>query len=100
MIVISGTIAIDPANIDAALAAVAELEAATRAEAGCITYGFWQSPTEAGLFNVFEEWEDDDALNAHMGSAHMITFLTAAGEFGITGTDISRYDVSAKTKFM
>jgi len=100
MIVISGTIVIDPANLDAATAAVAELETATRAEPGNIEYAFWLSHSEPGTLHVFEEWADEDALNAHMGSEHMAAFLGAAGAFGITGTDISRYDVSNKTKFM
>lgn len=100
MIVISGTIVIDPANTDAAVAAIAELEAATRAEDGNIEYGFWLSHSEPGTFHVFEEWADEDAVNAHMGSDHMAAFLGAAGSFGITSTNLSRYDVSTKTKFM
>lgn len=100
MIVISGTIVIDPAHTDAAVAAISELEAKTRAEAGNIEYGFWLSHSEPGTLHVFEEWADEDAVNAHMGSDHMAAFLGAAGGFGITSTDISRYDVSTKTKFM
>lgn len=100
MILISGTITIDPANTDAAVAAIAELETATRAEDGNIQYGFWLSHSEPGTFMVVEEWADDDALNAHMASDHMAAFLTAAGGFGITSTDLQRYDVTTKTKFM
>lgn len=100
MIVISGTIVIDPAHLDAAVAAVAELETATRAETGNIEYGFWLSHSEPGTLHVFEEWADEDALNAHMGSDHMAAFLGAAGGFGISSTSLSRYDVTTKTKFM
>ena len=99
MIVISGTIVIDPAKLDAATAAVAELETATRAEAGNIEYGFWLSHSEPGTLHVFEEWADEDAVNAHMGSDHMAAFLGAAGDFGIRSTNLSRDDVSTKTKF-
>lgn len=100
MIVISGTIVIDPANLDAAVAAISELEAKTRAEDGNIEYGFWLSHSEPGTLHVFEEWADEDAVNAHMGSDHMAAFLGAAGDFGISSTSLSRYDVSTKTKFM
>ena len=100
MIVISRTIVIDPAHLDAATAAIADLETQTRAEPGNIDYGFWLSHSEPGTLHVFEEWADEDALNAHMGSEHMAAFLGAAGSFGISGTSIDRYDVTTKTKFM
>jgi quinol monooxygenase YgiN len=100
MIVISGTIVIDPAHLDAATAAVAELEKATHEEPGNNQYVFTLSHSAPGTLHVFEEWADEDALNAHMASEHMAAFLGAAGGFGISATDISRYDVSDKTKFM
>ena len=100
MIVISGTITFDAAKVDATIEATNTLVAATLAEPGNVTYGFWQSSTEPGVFLVFEEWADDEALNAHMGSEHMASFMGAAGDLGISATDISRYDVSDKTRFM
>lgn len=100
MIVISGTIVIDPAKVDEALVAVRELETATRAEDGNLEYGFWLSHSDPGTFHVFEKWADDDAVNAHMASDHMLAFLTAAGGFGITSTELTRYDISGTTKFM
>jgi quinol monooxygenase YgiN len=100
MIVITGTISFDPANTDAAAEAAHTLATATRQEPGNIQYGMWFSPNEPGTLMVVEEWADDDALNAHMAAPHMADFLTAAGSFGITATDIWRYDISAKTKFM
>ena len=100
MIVISGTIEFDPANTDAAIAAMDEVVAATLQEDGCISYGFWFHPNQPGVTRVVEEWENDDALNAHMGSDHLIAFLGAAAGFGITGTSLMRYDVSDVTKFM
>ena len=35
-----------------------------------------------------------------MASPHMAEFMGAAGSLGITGADIQRYDVSAKSKLM
>lgn len=100
MIVISGTIVLDPANLDAATAACAELEAATRAESGCVQYGYWLSHSEPGTIRVFEEWADEDSINAHMASPDLAKFMEAAGTFGITAIDLQRYDVAEKTKFM
>jgi hypothetical protein len=37
----------------------------SRAEAGCITYVFAPDPIEAGLVQLFERWESEEALDAH-----------------------------------
>ncbi len=100
MIVVAGTIVIDPANLGAAKEAIDALQDATRSEEGNISYEFWLSLTEPGALHVFEEWADEDALNLHMGTDHMAAFLTAATGFGITATELNRYDVSDKTRFM
>lgn len=100
MIVVSGTIQIDPANTGRMKELVAELVPPTRAEAGNEAYSYWQSPTEEGLWHVFEEWADEDALGAHFGQPHMAAFMGAMGELGVTGVDIQRYDVTAKNKLM
>ena len=100
MIIVSGTISVDPEDSNAFLALTAPCVLATRAEPGCTAYGFFADPDLPGTFRVYEEWADEDALNAHMGSEHMAAFLGAAGSFGISGTSIDRYDVTTKTKFM
>jgi quinol monooxygenase YgiN len=100
MIIISGTISFDPSDHDAAVALMGPLVEATLSEDGCNTYGFWASTTEAGVFRAYEEWENEDALNAHMGAAHMAEFIGAIGSLKVTGTSINRYDVSNTTKFM
>ncbi len=100
MIVISGTITIDPANTDRMIELTGTLTKATREEPGNEAYEYTQDPTDPGRWRVFEEWKDEDSINAHMGSDHMAAFMGAAGELGITAIDLSRYDVSEKTKFM
>ena len=100
MIVVSGTITLGPDNVDDALAAIAELVPPTLAEEGCISYGFWHSPTEPGCFRVFEEWENQAALDGHFAAPHMAAFLGAMGGFGVTGTEIWRYDGAEKSRLM
>lgn len=100
MLIVSGTISLDPANHEAALAAVAPLVEATLAEEGNITYGFWVDPAERGRFHVYEEWVDSDALDSHMGTPHMAEFMGAMAGLGITGTDVFRHDVTESTKLM
>ena len=100
MIVISGTINLDPANADATYAATSTLVAATRAEPGNLAYEYTRDHNDAGYWRVFEEWEDQAALDAHMAAPHMAEFMGLTGGLGITGVDISTYQVETKTKFM
>ena len=100
MIVVSGILTIDPAQADRAEELTAALVAETRKEPGNITYEYTRAHGDAGHWRVFEEWADEDALNAHMGSPHMAEFMGAAGELGISAVDIQRYEVSAKSKLM
>ncbi len=100
MIIIAGTITFNPDLRDAAIAAVTELETITRQEPGNLDYGFWESHSDPGVFLVFERWEDEAAIQTHSNSEHMAAFLGKAGEIGITGASIDRFDVSAVAKFM
>lgn len=100
MIVISGTLTLDAANATLMQELTAILVAATVQEDGNLAYEYWQDPADAGRWRVFEEWRDDEALNAHMAAPAMAEFMGAAGGLGITGIDLSRYDVETKSKFM
>ena len=100
MIVISGLITVEASDHDAAVELFAPLVEATLQEEGCGAYGFWANPNESGTFRVYEEWDNDDALTAHMSAPHMIEFLGGMAGLKVTGTSINRYDVSEVTKFM
>lgn len=100
MIIVSGTITLQAEGHDAAVELFGPLTEATLAEAGNLTYGFWASPTEPGVFRVYEEWESPEAIGTHMASDHMAAFLTAMAALPITGTDIVQHEVSSSTKLM
>lgn len=100
MIVVSGIIELDPANRDTAVALTDTLVAATLEEEGCISYGFWLDPNDDGRFRVFEEWKDQDALDAHFTEPHMAAFMEGLGSLGVRGTAINKYVVSDSSKLM
>jgi quinol monooxygenase YgiN len=100
MLIVSGIIQVDPADEAAALEAAGPLVEATLAEEGNITYGFWKHPAEAGVLRVYEEWADDDALLAHMGTPHMAEFLGVMGSLTILGTDVHRHEAVGSQKLM
>ena len=95
MFVIAGEIEIDPAQCEAAVTAALRMMQETRKEAGCISYSFSGDLEESGLFRIFEEWESQQALDAHFASPHMATFQTTVGGLGVRRMTIKRYEVSS-----
>ncbi len=91
MIIVAGTLNIDPAKTADAQEAAAKVMAATRAEAGNRAYVIAADPIDEGVVNIYEMWADDDALASHMGEPHMADFMAAMGTFGITGMNLKKY---------
>ena len=91
MIIIAGTIRIDPAKTDEAMAAAKVVMAATHAEPGNEAYVFSLDPIEPGVVHVFEKWQDEEALKNHFGSDHMAEFQAKMGDFGVSSMDLKKY---------
>lgn len=83
MLIVTGTIEINPDNVEAARVATAAMVAETVKEAGCQVYEFSQIVGAEHRFRVYEEWDDEAALQAHMKTPHMAAFRAALGEAGI-----------------
>lgn len=79
---------------DEAVAAMKEVAAETLKEAGCAEYRFALPFAKGEPIVLFEEWESQDALNAHFETAHLAAFR-AKMEQVLTGpATIRRYVVS------
>ena len=57
--------------------AFAEMETASRAEAGCHDYTFCQEVSNPNTLRINELWESMDALQAHFATEHMAKFNAA-----------------------
>lgn len=57
-------------QVDAFIAKAAGLVAASRAEAGCISYTLYQEPADRTSFFFFEEWKDQAAVDFHFATPH------------------------------
>lgn len=95
MLVIAGHIRLDPAKREEANAAALDVMAATREEPGCISYTFSADLSDASQFHIFEEWESQEALDAHFKTAHMAVFQGKMGGLGVSEMAIQRYEVSS-----
>ena len=96
MIIIAGTISIDPSKADQAIADALEMMKATHEEQGNLAYVFSLDPLVPGQIQLFEKWESEEALAAHSASAHMAEFRPKMGGWGVTGASITRYEIASE----
>lgn len=95
MLIVAGTITIDPTKIDIAREAAATMMAATHAEPGNIDYAFSFDAADPATIRVFECWESRADLDNHFTLPHMDDFQEVVPELGITGMDIKAYEVAS-----
>ena len=77
MLLIVGTVRLPPENLERARPAMLAMAQASRAEVGCLEYGYAEDVLVPGLIHVKELWSDQAALDAHFASAHIQTWRAA-----------------------
>jgi quinol monooxygenase YgiN len=95
MIVIAGTIRIDPAKKDEAAAAALEIMKETHKEEGNLAYVFSQDLEDDGLIYIFEKWESQAALDFHFKTPHMAAFQAKVGSLGVKGMDLEKFEIAS-----
>jgi quinol monooxygenase YgiN len=100
MILVSGVLVIDPANLDRATELVVALTAATRAEPGNLDYSFSSVLGDPGRLVITERWEDQAAIDEHMVAPHFLEFMGAAGDLGVSHVEIIKYDIAGESKLI
>jgi quinol monooxygenase YgiN len=64
---------IKPAHVDAFDVAIrANAQASVEREPGCRQFDVCRDPTEPTLFFLYELYDDEDAIQAHLRSAHFL----------------------------
>lgn len=96
MLIVMGTVRIDPARIADALPAMSRMVAASNAEDGCLLYAYSQDLTDPGLVRVSEKWRDRAALKAHFETPHMAQWRGVIPSLGITDRDLRLYEVASE----
>ena len=91
MIIIAGTVDLDPQQRAAALAAGRVHMEATRREEGCLDYVWSADPLVPGRVYVFERWESRDALAAHFGGPHYAAMLATMSAHDIRAVEVLKY---------
>jgi quinol monooxygenase YgiN len=95
MLVIAGTIRIDPAKRDEASAAAIEIMKETHKEEGNLAYSFSADLSDPGLIYIFEKWQDQEALDFHFKTPHMAAFQKAAGGLGVKEMNLEKFEIAS-----
>jgi quinol monooxygenase YgiN len=97
VIVISGVMEIPSESVDRFTEISRDLCAATVQEPGCAAYTFARSIVDPERFEIFEEWADQDALDAHTRADHYRAWGRALRELSVRRMSIVRYDTTERS---
>jgi quinol monooxygenase YgiN len=64
-------------SLDEFLALLGEVETASRADDGCVNYGYYRSTSDDSEFIAVEEWRDMASLESHLRAAHVARLIAA-----------------------
>lgn len=93
MLLIVGTVRLPSQNMDAARPIMKRMAETSRAEEGCVEYGYAEDVFEPGLIHVKELWANQASLDRHFASAHIAEWRKAWPSLGIGDRDLRLYNV-------
>jgi quinol monooxygenase YgiN len=94
MLIVAGEIRMQADTRGQFFAAVGPVVAATLLEDGCHTYAFTPDPDDADLIRLYELWDDEASLAAHLGSPHIAAWQTTSAGLPIASADLMKYTVT------
>ncbi|MET8040147.1 antibiotic biosynthesis monooxygenase [Micromonospora sp. NPDC005215] len=89
MLIIAGSLRVEPGTRDGYLADSAQVIAQARAAAGCLDFLLAADPLEPGRIHVYERWESAEQLAAFRGSGP-----SDGQEAAILDADVHRYVIA------
>jgi len=92
MLVVTGVIEVSEDSLTAAKALAGPMGTASRAEAGCHAYAFYQDLEDPGRIRIYEEWEDQAALDAHFATPHMAAFVEGLGALSVKSMNVVKFE--------
>jgi quinol monooxygenase YgiN len=94
MILIAGTVALDPQQRESALAAARELFEPTRVQVGCLDYVWAVDTAVEGRIYVYERCAVEPSLAAHFAGPWYRKMLAAIGRHGIRQLGVLEYRIA------
>ena len=93
VILITGTVDVDPARRDEALEAGKPHMEATRAWEGCLDYVWSADVLVPGRIYVYERWRDQECLASHLAGPHYLAMRDTIGAHGLHAADVAKYRI-------
>ena len=92
MIIVTGIAEVEAGSVEAMKAAACSMAAASRAEAGCRAYAFYEDIEQPGRFRIYEEWETLEALRTHFETPHMAVFSETLRNEAIVRLEVDQFE--------
>ena len=93
-IVVEAKVDIDPLRREEALAGAKQWIEGAQAQSGCLGYFWTADPHHPARVHVFEEWESEAALAAHLAGAQYRGMLDHISGFGLTHATSRKFAVA------
>ncbi len=94
MLIVAGEVVVEEGAIDSVRDALRTMEEETRKEDGCQTYVFSVDINTPTTMRIFERWESQEALSAHMKTSHMAEFGAVVGKIKPKSMSVKLYEVA------
>lgn len=95
MVIVGGTFVLDPSQREAFLASRRDMMITSRGEPGCLEYTFAADPIDASRVVLFERWDHQAALDAHLAALRAEPQPSDTEVAPITAS-VTIYDVSGE----
>ena len=92
MLVVIATLPGKPDKREEIAAALAKAAAASRGDAGCVSYAFHRDLENPDSYVSVEVWEDQASLDAHFQAPHLAELLAVAGDLLAGEVTIETYE--------
>lgn len=93
MIIVKATVVANESERENLLKIIDKCVIETRKEEGCLSYEFFFSSEDENVGAFFEQWENKEALDAHMKALHFIEFIESSKPYLATEPDIKVFTV-------
>lgn len=91
MIIITGTVALDPAKRDEALKLGCEHSARSRTEDGCVSHNCYIDAEDENRMHFFEQWRDMEVVKAHFAVPESGAFVSQVAALASSPPKIAIY---------
>ena len=95
MIVVVGRVRTDADKREALVRLGQTVAAASRAEAGCLSYRLYEDTEIENEFVFVEEWESSEALQEHFATSHVKEFLQAIPATIVAPPDVKFHTIAS-----